>query len=387
MQIEYKRHNMDNYMCINLDRSAYTKENAFEYRMIEENNIKGLLSCVIVEESDKIGLNYKISSKQRLGVLLEQKTWDIEELILFLDGFLRALQGIEEFMLDTDKLYINKECIFVDMDTLDTFLCYIPSLNTDVKKDISDLIFDIADNIRTRDDELLSKLHALYKISKEKEFDIERLKKFIAEFSTSNSGGGIEREVRKTGDYTVQKAETDFNDEEEDEETQKDESGIAFSIKSIFAKKKKIKEEKKQEDRAWESFFDEDEKEGKDEQRTDKRGLGRERDYERTVLLSESVSAKFPRLRCLSEPEFNIDIKYFPFVVGRQERLCDFCIDKEGVSRLHFKLEKIDNNYVIADLNSRNGIKVKGKLLDNEEYCVIKSGDKVEVADLEYIFE
>ena len=83
----------------------------------------------------------------------------------------------------------------------------------------------------------------------------------------------------------------------------------------------------------------------------------------------------------------NIELKYFPFVIGRQSRLCDFCLDREGVSRVHFRLEKIDDASSICDLNSRNGIKVEDRKLENEEYCVVRRGYKIEVADLIYIFE
>lgn len=48
-------------------------------------------------------------------------------------------------------------------------------------------------------------------------------------------------------------------------------------------------------------------------------------------------------------------------VVGRQEGLCDICIDKGSISKLHCIIVRTDGLLFIRDLGSTNGTKVNGQ--------------------------
>lgn len=48
-------------------------------------------------------------------------------------------------------------------------------------------------------------------------------------------------------------------------------------------------------------------------------------------------------------------------VVGRQEGLCDVCIDKGSISKLHCIIVRTDGLLFIRDLGSTNGTKVNGQ--------------------------
>jgi pSer/pThr/pTyr-binding forkhead associated (FHA) protein len=48
-------------------------------------------------------------------------------------------------------------------------------------------------------------------------------------------------------------------------------------------------------------------------------------------------------------------------VVGRQEGLCDLCIDKTSISKLHCIIVRTDGLLFIRDLGSTNGTKVNGQ--------------------------
>ena len=48
-------------------------------------------------------------------------------------------------------------------------------------------------------------------------------------------------------------------------------------------------------------------------------------------------------------------------VVGRQDGLCDVCIDKSSISKLHCIIVRTDGLLFIRDLGSTNGTKVNGQ--------------------------
>lgn len=92
------------------------------------------------------------------------------------------------------------------------------------------------------------------------------------------------------------------------------------------------------------------------------------------------------RLLALDPGLPDIEIRYYPFVIGKQENLVDFVLEREVVSRLHMKIDQVDSEYTIEDLNSTNGTFVAGKMLEANETVTVKEGDEVKIADCRYRF-
>ena len=81
-----------------------------------------------------------------------------------------------------------------------------------------------------------------------------------------------------------------------------------------------------------------------------------------------------------------IEIRYFPFVIGKQEDLVDFCLKEETVSRLHVRLDREGESFWVTDLNSTNGTMVNGKQLEANETALIQPGDELLIAKIPYRF-
>ena len=84
--------------------------------------------------------------------------------------------------------------------------------------------------------------------------------------------------------------------------------------------------------------------------------------------------------------EDEIVISYYPFVIGKNKNLADYVLQKDTVSRFHLRIDKDGGTYTVTDLNSTNGTRVRGKLLDANETAVIEVGDEIIIADIGYIF-
>ena len=107
-----------------------------------------------------------------------------------------------------------------------------------------------------------------------------------------------------------------------------------------------------------------------------------------TVLLADFSSETGQRmLRTLDSDGENIPLLYYPFIIGKQDNLVDYKLDRETVSRLHVRIDQAGEAYRIKDLNSTNGTFLRGRLLENNEEAELHIGDEVCIARYRYRFE
>lgn len=73
-------------------------------------------------------------------------------------------------------------------------------------------------------------------------------------------------------------------------------------------------------------------------------------------------------------------------VIGKLENASDAVIALPTVSRIHARIRKIDEAYYLADLNSKNGTSVNGRLLKPGEEYLLQDEDQVDFAQARYVF-
>jgi len=105
-----------------------------------------------------------------------------------------------------------------------------------------------------------------------------------------------------------------------------------------------------------------------------------------TVLLTaRPVNPETHYLRSLSGGE-EIQVGYFPFLIGKSRDLTDFCLNDPAVSRLHLRIDQTKSGYTATDLNSTNGTGINGHLLEANETFPLAPGDEVMIAARRYRF-
>lgn len=110
-------------------------------------------------------------------------------------------------------------------------------------------------------------------------------------------------------------------------------------------------------------------------------------DYGETMVLSAAI-VRGPATLVSKEPGelATIYLKDDLTVIGKLETAADAVIMLPTISRLHAKIRKREGEYYLADLNSRNGTSVNGRMLKvNEEY-MLQDEDEVNFAEARYIF-
>lgn len=72
-------------------------------------------------------------------------------------------------------------------------------------------------------------------------------------------------------------------------------------------------------------------------------------------------------------------------IIGKKRDQVTVCLHQEGISRIHARVEKKNEQYFITDLNSTNGTFINGeRLLPNEQRKIV-SGDKINLAMLRFV--
>jgi len=80
----------------------------------------------------------------------------------------------------------------------------------------------------------------------------------------------------------------------------------------------------------------------------------------------------------------HIELDHFPCTIGKLAGYVDCCIDHPSVSRLHARVEKVDDQLILSDLNSTNGVYLNGIRLHPNEQRMIETGDEIRIGSLNY---
>ena len=64
----------------------------------------------------------------------------------------------------------------------------------------------------------------------------------------------------------------------------------------------------------------------------------------------------------------------------------DCVLPKDTVSRLHARIDKEGDGYTVTDLNSTNGVRVSGRLLQTNETAALPVGSEIYFADAGFLF-
>lgn len=150
------------------------------------------------------------------------------------------------------------------------------------------------------------------------------------------------------------------------------------------------------EEEPWEVWFEEEayeetgvsgmpENGGRPEERTT--SAAGERGEVQTVLLTALPDKQESRRLRSVTGNLEISMGYFPFLIGKSRDMADYCLNEPGVSRLHIKIEEKEKEYFVTDLNSTNGTRVNGRLLEANETCELPIGSELEIAGRKFWFQ
>lgn len=417
MKISYRREMKHNYLII--DPEALIWRN-YECRMLAGNTIDGVLRFQLRQVDDEIRFYYEITSRQPLSRMLEGRLIrgaEIRHLVLGISGI---LDRMEQYLLREGSVLLDPEYIYVDPETFRIWLCLVPGLDRDFPKDYGKLLEYLLGKVDHQDKETVVLAYGLYQETRKENYGMEDILRLlwpvqekceeVSEYEEKEQESRITDQTQNedvTHDRMIGKwgRESGSRELEFDKRKKKDKKGfwarLCRWIRSVVGRTRESEADSGSNDVIWKDLFREESRDEhqktvfKDErQRQDHIEVSQEEYREaplgrNTALLADlslDSGAGNRWLRALDLEMEDIEIGYCPFVIGKQENLADYLLQRETVSRLHVRIDQRDDKWMIQDLNSTNGTMVAGKLLENNESAEIHIGDEVRIAEFRYQF-
>lgn len=432
-----------NYMVIHPEKEWNDK---YTVRMISGNAIPGLLKFYDKQIDGRIMFYYDITSRQPLSRIVEHRGLTAQELQTLISDFICMLKQLERFLLDERQLNITPEHIYVQPDTFHSCFCLVPGKRKDFSEEFCVLTQYLLDHVDQRDGDAVILAFSIFRECRKENFGIDDIERCLAENVRKKEGKApITHEFPEK--ETPDCFEESKNSDDEEMLRGNNTSGIlkalvfllitimaevpfgmylAFGIRGMSLYLKGLlavemilgsglimvvkmlngvgnpsaevlrAENEEEESEPWESYFrgdgsivdkDSKEPEGRDfSAKYIPTFADTEEDDMQTILLTASTITQGNRRLVPIDGGEEIQIGYYPFLIGKNKGISDYCLNEPGVSKLHVKIEKVKNGYQVTDLNSTNGTMVNGDLLEANETREIRIGDEIAIAGVRFRF-
>lgn len=510
MYAEYKRDVSHNYLILREEEKVNTA--SYQVRMLTGNVIPSILKCRMQGLDGNLLFYYDITSRQSLASFYEQRKFHSKDLHMLFGGFIRVMEEMAEFLMNTDQLLLCPEYIFLDIEKREVKFCCLPDYHHPIQEQFRELTEYFLPRLDHEDPLAVSMGYGVYRKAMETGFQLEHIKEAIyqnreAAGKNDNKESAQKQEQKLTGNNLdgednfgeeIQKKtdvsqllKTDMENKTSKRKDKKKAESVSpksanewtaalicvstaavmiillilrylgylpgIPAEAIFggaiillalaaflswtAEKKKQKKQmsaewrqkvqreladtnesddkKKQAERNSENLYEADisqrkmsewgEEKYKMPEWTGETGANRlensqnvyretaqqnenyetekTENYGETVVLSAGQTEGPASLVSREPGELaTIYLDRDLMVIGKMENAADAVISLPTVSRIHAKIRKVDEEYYLSDLNSRNGTSVNGRLLKTGEEYKLQDEDQVEFAQARYIF-
>lgn len=428
---EYIRLMSRNYLQIRCLRQQ--SEESFQYRMLTSEPIKGLLPCKEREVNGTCYLLYDISSMQNLQSIYAEKKMDFAAFYQLIFSLKRAVKKMEAYLLEPENLMLCPEFMFLDIDTKEMFFLYYPYSEDydDKRKDFYTFLLLVVDH---EDEELTELVYELY----EKAEDMQGLAWLEDVYQQLGN-------IQEGRDECIEKAQVRPDEKPfeskaflEDSEGQDD---VVYEDCKILREEKRISWRKKgmficflyvcamglflyfvysnfiltatenaiiagalavltggmiflmywrltRKDKEEAEMFEQE------ETIADCAEFGKrieaapmEESYGKTIMFSADENEIENKLYSIGKKNHvTIELKKFPFAIGKKEGAVDAVLADTSISRMHARFFEQDGTLYLEDLNSTNGTYKNGMLLAPHEKVEILPGDEIRFGKLSFLY-
>jgi len=395
-----------NYMVVLSEQGL---NETYTMRMLSGNRIPGLLAF---QEKWLDGVPlfyYDITSKQPLNRLIERRKMTGAEIHTLVSDLILVLRQMERFLLDEQRICLKSEYVYIDPETGHGCFCLIPGYQSDFTRAFFDFAQYILENVNHSDGEAVVLAFSIFRESQKENFGVDDIERCL----------GREQKKDERKEAPKQEAEITIEQDERVEVPEKRNyffiaiiaGMILFGILLLLRRKwvilaiemllaavgivgyyflkgadgKELETSDAYEfgDFIWE--FDEELKNESTAPMNDHTEREPEDDMQTVLLISQNELRKKRKLVSLTDNK-EISVDYFPFLIGKSKGMVDACLSEPGVSRLHAKIEQEGAEYFITDLNSTNGTRINGSLLEANEKKQIRIGDELDFAGILFQF-
>ncbi|MGN0358767.1 MAG: DUF6382 domain-containing protein [Blautia sp.] len=369
--ITIEKHGSGRFLCYQLEESEQIDE--FEYGMIRNNTINGLVPVVVSSVDGITVFKYDIAERMSLNEQLNTAL-NKKDFLSLIKSLQTALQDLSSYMLKTDHVLVTYDHIFVDSNSKEIGLIFIP---TDMEEDeldiglfLKNLIFEM------KYDENENNAYI---------FEIINYLNSKSEISCAEFGKLLDKIMASGVQKDIPKAITNINK-------------ISFACEEPGLRAQAVPEVlNKNTFKPKKTFGLFGKKEEKGKKVPDKKksssplGIkipGMENSNFKIPVSNgnEESTSENPRLINVKNNDL-ILLDKNRFRLGRKKDVVDYCIQgNKTVGRNHADIIKNEMGYCIIDNNSKNHTYVNGKMLTSGIPAALKHKDRITLSNEEFVF-
>ena len=502
MKVRFEHDISHNYMIPEPENEeenlSEESETDYEVHMLEENQIRGFMRCIRKRINGETQYYYEITSKHSLAQICETESLRSRDIQKILGCLHSAMQQMERYLLDGNKLVLDPTLIYLDIESRDVSFCYLPSYKKNIQESFRSFASYLLYHLNQADTEAVLRVYEINRKVQEKNYALleilqgepepaEEPEKNVGQNAGQNwSGEKRNPENAQSGLLTAKKKEELHAEKDKEEqkrkwkrevkkeqkqkeknkktkrkETRKEPqdrkiqmmtgmvylvvmgitgmaawmnfltvtqaggvtflitAALAYALSSEKSQKKKDRQEKKKETGVrWELPESEEEpwlmkdrsenteihqanerkqntealSEGKSVQEIEKvqnncQNQPAEENVGATTLLWKGEEEYQPHLTLISmnpRERNSIVLVKDSYVIGKLKAKADICLEEEGISRIHAKIQKEGEEYYLCDMNSTNGTFINGRRLGVNEKVPLHVSDEIAFARTEY---
>lgn len=369
LRTEYINSLNRNYLKIKIKKQE-AKKVRYQYRIVTENKLEGLLPVSMHATNGEQALYYEISSTQNLS------KWFMKEKVnrKWLDNLAAEIQvvmwSLEEYLLDIRNLILNPECIFLDMETEKIKFLYYPYYIEEVQPDMETFLSFLVENVEADEADTVAAVYDIFSMW-EKMKEQFTLKNFLTAWEKHKKETEVPIEP-------VVEAEPSFFIEERAEPKPEKKLDIA---ELLFGRYRHMKEEV-QPCMAMESL------EYKAERKPQDGAVYADSDEKGRTTYAE-VTPEAEERKLFGNGKQNrkvICLDKLPLVIGKKGSMTDVVLQDASISRMHARFSEENGQLYLEDLNATNGTFKNGVRLAPYEKVEILREDEIGLGKLKFTY-
>lgn len=404
MEIHYRRNLNQSYMIVTSEISY----SGYQIHMCRRNRIQNLLSFEAVPADGKVQFRYEITGKRSLDHVLESSDFTLGLFIRVLETLVELCRNIKSYLLDEEGILLEPESIYVANDSKEIAFAYCPGRTESITESFRHLMEYLLSKINHEDEQMVLAGYEAYQKSTEEGFSLAEILKILYQYRQQDAADFVP--ARISPEFGQQESSCSYQEETDDdgekENQRKKNSGkedteitsLKRRVTKRFLERWKTEAKEKEAKEREEHFQKCMEVVGRIPTFLKNR-IGKEKepcvytpmDYEEQI--AETPTVYLGAEECVEgvlkydgkgDTE-DICLNHFPFLVGSGDK-ADGIIAKRGVSRMHARITREQENYYIEDLNSMNGTWLNEELLEYRRKEKLNPHDTVRLGREKFTF-
>lgn len=378
MEISYKKDGNRNFMII---KELEVDEEDYKLQMVVNNRIEGILPLSIRTINNKPEIYYGITSMISMESMYAKKQMSGKDVYELVKSIKELAEKMNEYLLDINNIIFETEFIYLKRQEKKYTFCYCPGAGENYQEKLRSFFDKLLEYINHDDRKAVLIAYGIQQITLGNNFTVQDLmdcaEKNIHEKKEENINKPLIRDI----------SDSKICEKNEIPDLDKTESRKGFfrNVIEILKGKRKYKDEKELE---YSGLNDIDDGNIRIYEEGEKTEIIAAEMEEETMLLTTGETTPAIALKSIDlENPLEIIPDRMPCIVGKSKKTSDFCLENPVISRVHMRISEEREGYFVEDLNSTNGTFVNGIQLAPHQLKEINVGDRITLANMDFVVE